>query len=244
MNFSSDLYIMEILIFEDKTALARSFGELLSGIAIDRDSVYIALSGGSTPKVIFDLLAAEFRRKIDWGKLKFFWGDDRCVPPDHPDSNYGMTRQHLFDKLPIPESNIYRVKGELPVAEAVADYIEVVDKVVPKKNGLPRFDIMMLGMGDDGHTASIFPYAIDLWESPNLCEEATHPQSGQKRVTMTGNVINNSELTVFLVTGSNKAEKVDEIINGKVGFSQYPAALADGDKLLWMLDKEAAANLM
>src|SRR5690606_40517950 len=82
---------MEILIFEDKTALARSFGELLSGIAIDRDSVYIALSGGSTPKVIFDLLAAEFRRKIDWGKLKFFWGDDRCVPPDHPDSNYGMT---------------------------------------------------------------------------------------------------------------------------------------------------------
>lgn len=234
---------MEIEIFENKKELARYFGDMLVDIARSKERVYIALSGGSTPKVIFDILAEEYKHKIDWKSLVFFWGDERCVAPDDAESNYGMTKHHLFSKLPIESSNIFRVKGEMEAGLAAADYSAIIDGEVPKENGTARFDLMILGMGDDGHTASIFPHQIDLWQSDSLCEVATHPESGQKRITLTGKVINNSARIVFLVTGSSKAEKVDEIINSKGSFKKYPAALVVPDNLLWMLDKEAASSL-
>lgn len=234
---------MEIEIFENKKELARYFGDMLVDMARSKERVYIALSGGSTPKVIFDILAEEYRQKIDWKSLVFFWGDERCVAPDDAESNYGMTKRHLFSKLPIENSNIFRVKGEMEAELAAADYSAIIDGEVPKENGTARFDLMILGMGDDGHTASIFPHQIDLWQSDSLCEVATHPESGQKRITLTGKVINNSARVVFLVTGSSKAEKVDEIINSKGSFKKYPAALVAPDNLLWMLDKEAASSL-
>jgi 6-phosphogluconolactonase len=234
--------MMKIKKYKDKSALAADFGEMLLKISEKKEVVYIALSGGSTPKVIFDFLASEYRDKIEWHKLRFFWGDERCVGPDHAESNYKMTREHLFNHLPIPPENIFRVEGELSPDVAAIEYEKIIDEVLPQKNNLPAFDLMILGMGDDGHTASIFPYEVHLWSSPLLCEVATHPESGQKRVTLTGKVINNSEQILFLVTGSNKAEKVNEIINETGNYQTYPASLVD-KKALWMLDEEAAGLL-
>jgi 6-phosphogluconolactonase len=233
---------MNIKVFKDKMALAAHFGERLLRISQEKEEVFIALSGGSTPKVIFEFLASEYKEKIAWDKLRFFWGDERCVAPEHADSNYKMTRDHLFSQLPIPEEHIFRVKGELPPDAAALEYEKIIDVVLPQKNNLPTFDLIILGMGDDGHTASIFPHQIHLWESPLLCEVATHPDSGQKRVSLTGKVINNSEQILFLVTGSNKAQKVADIINQTGSYQTYPAALVD-KKALWMLDEEAARLL-
>ena len=233
---------MNIKKYQDKLALAADFGEMLLKISQEKNEVFIALSGGSTPKVIFDFLASEYKEKIAWHKLRFFWGDERCVAPDHADSNYNMTRQHLFSHLPILQEHIFRVKGELSPDVAALEYETTIDEELPQKNNLPAFDLMILGMGDDGHTASIFPHEIHLWSSPLLCEVATHPDSGQKRVSLTGKVINNSEQILFLVTGSNKAEKVTEIINQRGNYKTYPASLVD-KKALWMLDEEAAKLL-
>ncbi|MCT4587262.1 MAG: 6-phosphogluconolactonase [Carboxylicivirga sp.] len=231
-------------IFESKQDLAQHFGEILLKASQEKPELYIALSGGSTPKAIFEVLARDYNKSIDWTRIRFFWGDERCVAPNDPESNFGMTREYLFDYVKTRGVNIFRVKGELKPEEALADYIKQIDENVPKVNGLPQFDVMLLGMGDDGHTASIFPHQIQLWNSPSICELAQHPESGQNRVTLTGNVINNSQQIFFLVTGSNKAEKVDEILNQKGDYKQYPAALVDSDKTNWLMDADAAKNII
>ncbi len=231
---------MKTKIFDNKEALARFFGDYLVQKVQQNEHLNIALSGGSTPKVIFDLLSKEYNDALDWHKLRFFWGDERCVPPGHEESNYHMTRQHLFDHVPVPHENIFRIKGELPPVEARDNYIKVLNDQLPESNGVPVFDLMILGMGDDGHTASIFPNKIGLWNSENLCEVATHPTSGQKRVTLTGKVINNAREIIFLVTGKEKAPKVAEIIHQKGSFQTYPASLVNRDRSLWLMDREAA----
>ncbi len=231
---------MKTKTFDDKEALARYFGDYLVQKVQKNEQLNVALSGGSTPKVIFDLLSKEYSDAIDWRKLRFFWGDERCVPPDDEESNYNMTRLHLFDHVPVPAENIFRIKGELPPDEARDSYADIIDKELPKRNKVPVFDLMILGMGDDGHTASIFPHEIGLWNSDNLCEVATHPTSGQKRVTLTGKVINNAAEILFLVTGKEKAPKVAEIIKEKGTYKSHPAALVNRDKSLWLMDNEAA----
>jgi len=230
-------------IFEDKKALARYFGDYLTKLSLEGREIYIALSGGSTPKAIFEVLAHEYAKKIDWSNLRFFWGDERCVAPDHQESNFGMTREHLFDYIPISGDYIFRVKGELSPQAATDDYIAKIDEYLPSVDGLPQFDVMLLGLGDDGHTASIFPHQIGLWNSENSCELAQHPDSGQFRVTLTGQIINHSKQIFFLVTGENKAEKVKEIIHKSGDYKTYPAALADRTKSTWLLDKAAAKSL-
>lgn len=230
-------------VFKDKEELSLYFGELLEKLASQKDVLNIALSGGSTPQTIFDVLAKEYKEKIDWNKINFYWGDERIVLPTDSESNYKMTKNHLFDKISIKDDNIFRVKGELTPEEANSDYINIIKENIPFKNELPIFDLMILGMGDDGHTASIFPHEMHLWDSKNICEVATHPISGQKRVTLTGDVINNSEQIIFLVTGSNKAEKVKEIFEKTGDFETYPAYRVDTAKTLWLMDKEAISLL-
>ncbi|WP_430814737.1 6-phosphogluconolactonase [Carboxylicivirga sp. RSCT41] len=231
-------------IFDNKEELARYFGDLLLKASQEKPELHIALSGGSTPKTIFEVLAKNYAKSIDWTKIRFFWGDERCVAPNDPESNFGMTREYLFDHVKTRGVNIFRVKGELTPNEALADYIRQIDENVPKLNGLPCFDMMLLGMGDDGHTASIFPHQAQLWNSKAICELAQHPETGQNRVTLSGNVINNSQQIFFLVTGGNKAEKVDEIINQKGNYKQYPAAMVDTNKTVWLMDADAANKLM
>ena len=236
---------METRIFKDNDATASAFAEFLCEKAQNSERLTIALSGGSTPKALFKVLSAEYQSKIDWQKLHFFWGDERMVPPGHEESNYKMTADLLLSQTPVPVENIYRVKGENDLDEEVARYAEVISENVDHENALPSFDIVMLGMGGDGHTASIFPPDLHLMTSEGICAAGTNPESGQKRVTITGPVINNARHICFLVTGAGKAEKIDEIFHTTGSFESYPAAHVKPThgKLTWFLDESASVNL-
>ncbi len=237
---------MEKRIFDSLQELNESFTDWLKDILKDRNSVTIALSGGSTPKSLFDYWATNHKSDIDWNSVYLFWGDERCVPPTDEQSNYKMTKDHLLDFVPIPSKNIFRIKGENNPAEEAKRYSNLLEMEVDMIDDLPSFDIVILGMGDDGHTASIFPYEISLWDNEEFCVVATHPDSGQKRVSLTGGVINNAKRVAFLVTGANKAEKVEQIFKYKEKvLDTYPAAKVDpvfGD-LVWFLDRAAAGNI-
>jgi 6-phosphogluconolactonase len=235
---------MELKVYKDGKEVATAFADYLVDLINKKTgNVFIALSGGSTPKLLFALLAEDrYKAKIDWNKVHLFWGDERCVPPDHADSNYKMTHDQLLSKIKIPAVNVHRVLGENdPQAEA-KHYSEEIASLLPKENNLPVFDLVMLGMGDDGHTLSIFPHQMELLESDKICEVAIHPTSGQKRVTLTGTIANNAKVAAFLVTGKNKAEKILEILKQQKDWNKYPASYINpsSGSLFWYLDEEAA----
>ncbi len=237
---------MTTKIYTSKSDLAGALCKWLADIIeADVAELHIALSGGSTPKLIFEVLAAEYKDKIDWSRVHFYWGDERCVPPTDMDSNFGMTAELLLSKIRIPSDNIHRIKGENVPDEEAINYSKLLEEQLPKQDNIPGFDLVILGMGDDGHTASIFPHQISMWHSENNCEVATHPETGQNRITLTGKIINNAKKVAFLVTGTNKADKVREIFKSEGDFETYPAALVapvTGD-LYWFLDDEAAKEL-
>jgi 6-phosphogluconolactonase len=234
------------IIYPDTKTLAETFAkEILTGIAEAHNSgnpYYMMLSGGSTPKVLFEALAAQVDNGVSWDHVHFFWGDERCVPHDHPDSNYLMTRLTLLDRIPIPQTNIHRIMGENNPEEEAERYASEIEKVRSKQNGKPAFDLIMLGMGDDGHTASIFPHQMQLLNSERYCEVATHPVSGQTRITVTPVILNNARKTVFLVTGASKADVLNEIFEKKGNYQSYPAEYIKpiNGKLFWLLDAAAA----
>jgi 6-phosphogluconolactonase len=232
-------------IFQTKQAVAEAFAQYLAEqIEAAEASFTIAFSGGSTPKALFDHLAEAYKEKIDWKKVKLFWGDERCVPPDHDDSNYKMTKEHLLDHIDIPEENIFRIKGEEPPVQESTRYGQVLIQELEVKYNIPQFDLIILGMGEDGHTASIFPNRMELLQHADPTAVAQHPESGQKRISLTGPVLNNAKNVCFLVTGESKAEKVKEILGKEGGYLQYPAAHVQPSEgeLHWWLD-EAAASL-
>ena len=237
--------MMDLRIKETKQLVAEDFSEFFKELCAAGEDVHIALSGGSTPKIVFDQLASEFGADIDWSKVNLYWGDERCVPPSDAESNYKMTVEHLISKIEIPENNIFRIQGENDPEKEAKRYTEVLRDQLPAANGIPCFDLVILGMGDDGHTASIFPHQIELWEMPESCRVATHPDSGQKRITITGNVINSAKKIAFLVTGGSKREKVTAIVKELDDYKKFPASLVapkDGE-LIWFLDQDAAAGL-
>ena len=236
---------MKHKISKTKQEVALNFSRYLAILIANRETVHIALSGGSTPKIVFDELAANFQKDIDWSAVHLYWGDERCVAPTDDQSNYKMTLEHLISKISIPEENIHRIQGENTPKDEAKRYATLLDTNLPKEKGIPQFDLVILGMGDDGHTASIFPHEIDLWHSDKYCEVATHPESGQKRISITGAIINAADTVAFLVTGSNKAEKVKEIIHKEGDFKNYPATLVEplSERLLWFMDEDAALLL-
>ncbi len=228
------------LVFENKDHLVKGLTEyFIKLLNQKKDTFSIALSGGSTPKIWFDYLAKNHGQDIPWEKIHLYWGDERCVPPDDVESNYGMTKKHLLDKISIPDQNIHRIKGELNPDKAAEEYQKQLNGNLGSN---PVFDLIILGMGDDGHTASIFPHEIKLWNSDNFCVVATHPLSGQKRVSFTGKLINRASAVAFLVTGENKSERVKEIFDQEPNAVYYPASLVSpiNGTLNWFLDKEAA----
>lgn len=237
-----------IHIYNDKKELAEEFAQLL--VAGTRDLPHdgyfsIALSGGSTPAEIFRHLASEAPKAINWSRIIFFWGDERCVPPDHNDSNYLMAKENLFNAIDIPATNIFRIKGENDPETEAKNYASLVRKMLPAQDGIPRFDLFMLGLGDDGHTASIFPDNIAGFHSKNLFIAATNPYNQQIRVSATGTLINQARKVVFLVTGAPKAKRLAQILKQKPGWKKLPASLVqpvDGT-LSWMLD-QASAQLL
>lgn len=238
---------MEIQIFNSLRELNETFTEWFKDVSSSEEQITVALSGGTTPKSLFDYWSSLPEGEIDWTKIKFFWGDERCVAPEDSESNFKMTKEHLFNNINIPKENIFRIKGENNPTDEAKRYGELLSSELEQQNGTPVFDIVILGMGDDGHTASIFPHEIELWNNNNNCVTATHPVSGQIRVSITGKIINAAKNVVFLVTGKNKAEKVKEIIEQpEVAEKKYPAALVqpDSDNLYWFLDEAAAEKMM
>lgn len=238
-----------IQIFPTPKALAESLAlelvNLINKTSADDFPFTIALSGGKTPELLFSVLGDKFASSVKWDLVHFFWVDERCVPPDDPESNFRITNEALLGKITIPQDNVHRIKGEEdPETEAVR-YSGEINDVVGHRMRLPRFDIILLGLGEDGHTASIFPGNLQLFKSENICEASVHPVSGQKRITLTGKVINNSKNIFFIVTGKNKALIVKSILVKENQGKQYPAyyILPAYGRLIWYLDKDAGSLL-
>lgn len=229
--------------FENPTKTAQAFGDyLMKAVEQSEGNFHCALSGGSTPKILFDYLAEKYPNSALWDRVHFYWGDERCVPPTDSESNYKMTKEHLLDKIDIPDENVHRVLGENDPLTEANRYSHELTTFLPTKNELPVFDLIILGMGTDGHTASIFPHQMELLNSEKICDVAKHPDSGQSRVTLTGKVINQAKEVVFLVTGANKKEKISEIFNQNGNWKTYPSAHIKpvAGKLKWFIDAEAA----
>lgn len=239
-----------VRIFRTPYELAEKFAEEIVQMvkdAADNDvPISVALSGGSTPELLFSVLGDHFSKSAPWEFVNFFWGDERCVPPVSPDSNFGMAFRLLFKKIKIPKGNIHRVYGEHDPALEVLRYSDLISGHLNTRDGFPVFDLVLLGLGEDGHTASIFPGRPELFQSDKICEVTLHPLSHQKRITITGGVINNAENVRFLVTGSNKAEVVKKIIGKEKSAVNLPATLVVplNGSLEWLLDSKAGSLLL
>lgn len=226
--------------------LSEYFAQLLvDKVNNSKDHFDIALSGGSTPKNIFEYLAVHHQYSIRWHKINFFWGDERCVSPTDSESNYKMAYDSLLSRLQIPSTNIFRIKGENNPKLETDSYSSVVLNHVNCVNDYPKFDLIMLGIGEDGHTASIFPNQISLLNADKIYSTAVHPGSGQTRITITGRVINNASNVVFIAAGKNKSKVVGEILNQKGNYKDYPASFINPEegKLYWLLDEDSASQI-
>ena len=239
-----------IEIFENTEETARSIAELIlekSNEKVKRSLPFnIAVSGGNTPKTLFEILVNEFSDKISWHVIRLFWADERCVPPTHAESNFGLTYESLLKHVPISETNIFRMQGEAdPEVEAIR-YGGLIEKELPTVKSLPRFDLILLGMGDDGHTASIFPDNLQLLDSERIVSTSIHPANGQKRITLTGQTLNNGENVLFFITGKTKAHVLKQILNKTGDFQKFPASYihSSSTEAAFYLDKYAASDYL
>lgn len=243
----------KIQIVPDADAMSRAAAETivahLSESLQTHDVYSIALSGGSTPRRLYELLAndAKLQVQIPWDRVHFFWGDERHVPPGHPDSNYRMADTALLSKVPIPSTNIHRIRAEGSDADkAAADYAREIRRFFKIDAGqMPRFNCVLLGMGPDGHTASLFPGTFALEETKRLAVANWIEKFQSYRITITVSVINNADRIIFLVSGEEKADTLKAVLEDDVKSNRYPAQRirpSDG-KLIWFLDQSAAGRL-
>lgn len=204
----------------------------------------VALSGGSTPKALYTLLAAPgVAERISWNRAHLFWGDERCVPPDHPESNYRMVEETLISKIQIPRENVHRMAGEKAPQIAALEYEAELKGFFELADGtLPRFDLILLGLGDDGHTASLFPGTEALNDTEHLVATAYVEKLQSQRLTLTLPVLNAGKEVVFLVAGANKAAIVKELLGETSSALNYPAAKIQPreGRLTWMITADAA----
>jgi 6-phosphogluconolactonase len=230
-------------------AAAQELVDLARAAIAERGRFCVALSGGSTPRRMYELLAERPRwAQLDWHRVEFFWGDERAVPPEHPDSNYGMAAGVLLDKLGIAPERIHRIAGELPdPAEAAARYQEELARVfaAPPDAPPPIFDLILLGMGPDGHTASLFPYGQALTERTRWVVGYTVARLGKPRITLTPPVLNRAAEVRLLVTGADKAAVLREALEGPREPERLPVQLVvpEAGRLVWLVDRAAAAAL-
>jgi len=235
-------------IFQSIEALSQFVGRMLTeqiSCKSEGNFFSLVLSGGSTPKKVFEFLAANFKEQIAWERILVFWGDERCVPPESDESNYNMAKESLLDLVPIPSANIFRIQGEADPADEAERYAKLVSEKVALVNGIPQFDFVMLGLGDDGHTASIFPDNLQLFKCNKHFAVVENPYSKQKRITVIGNIINQANTVIFLVTGQSKAEMVARLIEKKEGWERLPASQVqpNNGNLRWLLDMGASSKL-
>jgi 6-phosphogluconolactonase len=229
---------------------AAYFAERSAAAARERGLARIAISGGSTPKAAFALLGdpgKHWRAQMPWDALDLWWVDERCVPPDHPDSNYRMTREALLNKVPLKADRIHRMKGELDPAEAAAEYeMELRNAFGLKDSEYPQFDLLGLGLGPDGHTASLFPHTEALRETARLVV-ANHVETVKDswRVTLTRPVINHAADVFFLIGGADKAQILKDVLFGQNDPESLPSqSIAPSGGILTLLLDEASAALL
>ncbi|HTS05068.1 MAG TPA: 6-phosphogluconolactonase, partial [Candidatus Eisenbacteria bacterium] len=207
----------------------------------------IALSGGSTPRSLFHLLATNAKSSLPWDRMFFFWSDERHVPPTDPDSNYRMADEALLSKVPVPPANVLRIQAENPDAAAAAEaYEQTLRKFFQvSADAVPKFDLILLGMGPDGHTASLFPGTAGLGEKSHLVIANWVEKLKTHRLSFTLPLINAARCVAFLVSGTDKAPALKAVLESDASGEQYPSKLVqpkDG-KLIWFLDRAAASGL-
>jgi 6-phosphogluconolactonase len=241
-----------IEVFEDIDLLTRRAAELFADCSNEavakRGRFAVALSGGRTPRGLYSLLAegADYRDRIPWRAIHFFFGDERCVPPDHPDSNFRMAKEAMLSKLDIPEENIHRIRAELPAARAAEEYEEELRRFFSLAEGqAPNFDLVLLGMGADGHTASLFPGTDALQERRRLVLAVWAAKLGAFRITLTPPALNAPELVLFLVAGADKAVALEAVLEGRPEPDRYPAQAIQPPhgSLIWLIERAAASRL-
>jgi len=239
--------IANVRVLPDADAAAHAAARIFTEAAADavslRSGFSVALSGGSTPHRLYHLLGSSYRGKIAWRQAHIFWADERCVPPDHEQSNFRLAHEALISRNDIPEENIHRIRGELRPEEAAVTYEHDL-RAYFGTVGVPGFDLILLGVGEDGHTASLFPGGREISEMKRLSVPSFYSRAGNWRVTLTLPVLNNAALVVFLVTGKAKARIIKELhAEGKRNL--YPAGLVrpHHGKVIWVLDEDAASGL-
>ncbi len=242
----------EILICADAAELAREaarrFAELAEVFVGSVGRFTVALSGGSTPKAMFSILAeTPFADGLPWRATYFFWGDERCVPPDHAESNYRMANERLLSKVAAPRQNIFRIPAEDKDHERTAvNYSQTIARFFNlTEPELPRFDLVFLGMGADGHTASLFPGTTALQVNDRIAVANYVEKFQTHRITLTAATINSAFNVILLVAGEDKASALKEVIEGQRNAGKYPSQLIEPHygTLLWMVDEAAATHL-
>jgi len=232
-----------IQVLPNLPALAEAVAQIIvaaaQSAADDGRRFSIALSGGSTPKCLYELLSNDpWYDRFDWSRWDVYFGDERCVPPTHADSNYRMARQTLLDHVPITAEHVFRIKTELDPQQAADNY----DQLLRQHFADTSPDVVLLGMGEDGHTASLFPHTQALKETARCAVANFVPQLDQWRITVSAEFINRARLVLILVSGQNKAQRVAQVLEGAENPDELPIQLIqplDG-QLLWLMDADAA----
>jgi 6-phosphogluconolactonase len=239
-----------IEVHPDGAALSRAGAEKFQGAARAAIAAHgrftVALSGGSTPKAIYSLLAEPGPSALPWEQVEIFFGDERVVPPEHPDSNYRMAQESLLSRVPLPPPNIHRIQTELGAKAAAQAYEAELRAVFNTAPGdCPRLGLILLGLGADGHTASLFPGTSALTETQALVAANRVPSLGVERVTLTYRVLNEAGEVMFIAGGKEKAAMLRNILRGDPAGKEYPAQLVRprSGRLVWLVDEAAAALL-
>jgi 6-phosphogluconolactonase len=240
---------MSIVVFSDTEKLTYAAADYIVKIAQESVASHgrftFALSGGTTPRKLYGLLATEpYRSQIDWQKVEIFWSDERCVPPDDAESNYHLAEEVMFSKLTLSPNQIHRMPADEADRDAASEkYSQEMQRVFGES--LPHFDLIQLGMGPEGHTASLFPHQASLRENQRLVMSVTVPKPPPPRLTFTPPVLNAARHVLFLVTGKEKDDAVQAVLKGDYQPDEYPAQIVQPTQgeVTWMLDTAAAANL-
>ncbi len=236
---------VEVKIYKNPKKVSRAVAKELVKITqrTNQPAFHIALSGGKTPKFLYRILATKHLDILPWEKMHFWWGDERCVPPNNSESNFKLANDTLFTQTPVREENIHRIKGENPPEAEAIRYGKEIDAHLNLRGNKPVFDLIILGLGNDGHTASIFPGYTELFHAETNCAVTRHPVTEQNRITLTGNVLNNANRIFLLATGKRKAMRVSDIMNDDEEAKLLPAYYVHPEKgkLIWFFDEDAAS---
>ncbi len=241
---------MHVAIYPDLNTISREAAHYIVQIAneaiVTRGRFSVALSGGNTPKQLFTMLGSEpYREQIEWSLVEIFWADERCVPPDDPESSYHMAAQTLLAGAPIPASQVHRMPADQPDRDAASlAYTREMQRVFGT-NGIPAFDLIQLGMGPEGHTASLFPHQPALHEKERLVMPVTVPKPPPDRLTLTPPVLNAARNVLFLATGADKVDAFQAVIEGPYDPDEFPAQIVrlPHGEVLWMVDAAIAGKI-